>query len=458
MLERLTDWAKSPNRYSFKAQGVNADNRSNGPLRYEDFGEAFRAAFANDGKIASPSVRVAVQHATVYRCAEVRASSIARSRWEIKPEKPGRDRLLRLLNVEPTPLMSGNEYWEWVVNGMDFHGNSVSIIVKDFFGNVVQLIPVPWSDVTVRVTGGKSTIDSTNAGGRLVYRLNSSGITYDQRDILHFKGALSNGVEGVSIIKAGGHNAIAMQQAMDAFAWKFFVGGAQQRFALKPGAAGAKSQQKRDQAAKNFKEKYSRGNDSGDLIVLSENDSELIEIGVNPEDSQLLQARGDGVLDITRAWGVPPQYVNITQGVTTSGSTMVEMNQTFREGTLGTIFSRLEAEVDRKLLRNTGALSSHNTDWLTRGTRMMRAQRHRLELAGMPWTLIDEVREEEGLDPLTDEEREMMVEQMAMMRGAPGMPEDGGSGAAPNEDPNNAGADDDGNPPNNVRRMPTGAN
>jgi HK97 family phage portal protein len=159
-----------------------------------------------------------------------------------------------------------------------------------------------------------------------------------------------------------------------------------------------------DLLKKSFTEKYSGINNAhASPLVLTEG-LEAQEISLSADDAQLLEARQFQVVDIARAFGVPPHMIGETSASTSWGSGIESMSRGFVTYTLQPHLVRIEQELNRKLFpRDPTRFIQFDRDALIEGDSTAQANYFRAALGGPgtgpAWLTVDEVRKQKGFAP-----------------------------------------------------------
>ena len=157
-----------------------------------------------------------------------------------------------------------------------------------------------------------------------------------------------------------------------------------------------------------FRAKYSGMDNAHKLPLVLTEGLTAKEISLSAEDAQLLEARKFQVIDIARAFGVPPHMIGETSASTSWGSGIESMSRGFVTYTLQPHLVRIEQELNRKLFpRATGRFVQFDRDALIEGDSAAQAAYNRAALGGpgtgMGWMSVDEVRKSKGMAPLGGE-------------------------------------------------------
>lgn len=328
-------------------------------------------------------------------CQIYRRDGETRSRVEDHP-------LWYLLNEQPTARWTAASAWARAAQYTMLRGDAFAIIKRDAGARVKEIVPVPWEAVTV----DPLTLDYDS---RNIYLVNDSyrGRAYDQDDILHFPGYGFDGYRSMSVLSWGARQATGNAIAMDQYSGRFFADGAHPSIVLQ--TAGKMNQAQIDQLKTAFVEKYSGlANAHKSPLVLTEGLT-ANAISLNAQDMQLLDARKFQVIDIARAFGIPPHLIGETSGSTSWGSGIESMGRAYVMFTLQTHLRRIEQELNRKLFRNAGTFVEFDRSALLEGDLVAQATFFRAALggpgSGPGWMSPNEVRARKNLEPKTGSDK-----------------------------------------------------
>lgn len=304
--------------------------------------------------------------------------------------------LFYLLNEEPTARFAAASHWEGVSSAQLLRGDGFTYIARNRMGAIKEFIPLPWEAV---VPNRKKTSDSD----RLQYSIqdvNTWGA--DQDDMLHFPGFGFNGLRSKSVIQWAARNAAGNAMAMDEYSGRFFAGGAHPSIVLE--TADKMGDKLKADLREAFAAKYSGVDNAHKLPLVLTEGMKATTLSISAEDAQLLEARKFQVIDIARAFGVPPHMIGETSASTSWGSGIEAMSRAFVTFTLQNHLVRIEQELNRKLFRTAKYFVEFNRAALLEGDSQGQAKYNRAALggpgSGPGWTTVDEVRESKNLPPL----------------------------------------------------------
>lgn len=340
--------------------------------------------------------------AAVYACVQKIAGAIAtlplhvyRTDGDINVRE-ARDDLWYKLNEQPSAQYTAASHWEGVSIAQLLRGDAYTWIRRGMNNSIRELLPLPWGSV--------SPIRQSDGSVRYYLSLPEFSINtwLDSSEILHFPGFGFDGLKSMSVITHAARSAVGNALAMDQYSGKFFENGAHPSIVLT--APGKMSQEQIDKLQNVFISKYSGIENSHRLpLVLTEGLSAK-EISLSAQDAQLLEARKFQVIDIARAFGVPPHMIGETSASTSWGSGIESMSRGFVTYTLQPHLVRIEQELNRKLFpRATGRFIKFDRDALIEGDSASQAAYNRAALGGpgtgMGWMSVDEIRKGKGLAP-----------------------------------------------------------
>lgn len=363
--------------------------------------EAFGVQAGGIGVSAASAMRVSAVAACVGKIAGAVISmplNVYETNGDTKAKLP-KDNLWFLLNEQPSAMYTASSMWEGVVTAQLLRGDAFVLIKRDIRGAVRELLPLPWGCV--------SPVRAPGEGVRYYVNMPTHGIStwFDPSDILHFPGLCFDDttMRSQSVIAAGARSAVGGALAMDQYSQDFFTNGAHPSIILSSDKVMNPEQVSALQTA--FRTKYAGADNFHKVpLVLTEGLSAK-EISISAHDSQLIEARRFSVLDICRAFGVPPHLVGETTGSTSWGSGIESMGRSFVSYTLQPWLTKIENEINRKIFpRNVTRFLRFDRDALIEGDSAAQAAYNRAALggpgSGQGWMCVDEIRKMKGLAPL----------------------------------------------------------
>jgi HK97 family phage portal protein len=364
----------------------------------EQWAEFFGVRPASSG--VAVTVESAKRSAAVYSCTRLIAGAVALLPIPVyeRTSNGGRNKvehdLWWLLNESPYPTLTACSFWEWMLSSMLMRGDGFAQIIRDRNGNPSSLMPIP-----------RECVHVTQRDGHLVYFVSDGESVYGlfDHDVLHFPGYGFDGCKGESVIRYAARQAVGTALAADEYSGTFFANGATPSVVLSypQGVAPTEAQQNylRDQ----FNERHT-GNANHHKPLLMVNGGKVEPVSLNAEDAQLLETRKFQVVEIARAFGVPPHMIGETSASTSWGSGIEQMSIGFVRYTLGPHLRRIEQELNRKLWpRSTRYFAEFNRDGLLAGDSKTESEVISKSLGGpgaQGWMTVNEARRIKNLPPV----------------------------------------------------------
>lgn len=352
--------------------------------------------------------KTAMRISAVYACVSLIAGALSMMSYPIYRRSGGaKERADHpywwLLNEQPCEQWTSAAMWEFVVSQMLLRGDGLCYLDRTIGGEIRSIIPVPRGQWLAKY----EQAPAPGRQGRLRYAIQFEegyrGV--DQADVLHFPGFGFDGECGMSVIQWGARAASGIALRGDEWAGKFFGKGAQPAHAVK--APGEMSPEQQNQFRDAWERAYGGKGPTGRPLILTEG-LDIKELSMTAKDAQMLEARQWQVIDIARAFRVPPHMIGETSSSTSWGSGIEQMGIGFAIYTLGPHIQRIKQELNRKLWpRSEELFVEPDQRALMRGDDKARAEYFKTALGGTQqpgWMTPNEVREKENLAPHDDGE------------------------------------------------------
>lgn len=344
----------------------------------------------------------AMKVSVVYACVRLMAGAIAGLPKAIYERvSDDEDRKVRhdywwLLNERPCSSFSAATMWEYIMTTVLLRGDMICYLVRNRAGVVTAIIPWPRSKVEIIRTQPKDP--RAPAYNTYYFHSEAGSFGAQEDDVLHFAGFGFDGCKSMSVIQWGARSGIGIAIRSDEFAGKFFSSGAQPQFALKtPNKMDPKLQ---DELRDAWVKKYSGTGPNGIPLILTEG-LDVQELTMTAQDAQLLESRQYQVVDIARAFGVPP-FMVAEMGKATYNNTE-NLSVDFVKYTLGPHLVRFEQEMNIKLFRGPRYYTRCNVDGLQRADLAARSTYYKAAIGGTQnpaWMTPNEIRRLENAPPL----------------------------------------------------------
>lgn len=239
----------------------------------------------------------------------------------------------------PHPSATGFELWERVVLCILLHGNAYLVKVQNRAGDVVALLPLDPTSVTVKLShDGIKSFD--------VPSVNGGQTTVGAETILHVPGPSLDGIVGLSPVSTC-REAIGLGLATEEYAARMFGSGAMLGGVLQTDETMTAEQA--DDARRSFREK-TRGLSKAHEVAVLHRGLKFQPITMKADDAQLILSRHFTVEDIARIFGVPPHLLAESEGSTSWGSGLAEQTRGLLTFTLAPLLNRIESRVTAELL------------------------------------------------------------------------------------------------------------
>jgi len=369
--------------------------------------EGMRELFSSFPTAAGAVVndRTALRVSAVYACVRLIAGAIAGLPLPIYERKgESRERAQHdywwLLNERPCSTFSAAAWLEFATMQVLLRGDAIAYMPRNRAGQITAIIPWPRSKVQI-----DRLKDGARDPGRLRYSFQADEGYFgaDQDDVLHFPGLGFDGCQSMSVIQWGARAGIGIAIKGDEYAGQFFGEGAKPEVALKmPGKMSPGAQEDFRQA---WLAKYGAAEGMGARkipLILTEG-IDVKELTMSAEDAQIIQTRQWQVIDIARAFGVPPFMVGETEKQSSFGSGIEHMGLGFVRYTLRPHLRRFQQELNAKLFRTDRYFTEFNVDGLQEGDSKAQAEYFGKALGGpgaQGWMVVNEVRRLKNLPPV----------------------------------------------------------
>lgn len=307
-----------------------------------------------------------------------------------------------MFNEQMCDRFSAAVGWEFIMTQSLLRGDGVAYMVRDtrYSQKVTQIIPVP-----------RGQVDIIRIGPRLVYRIQDQladgtwgSFVAGQEDVLHFSGFGFNGVHGMSVIQWGARQAVGIAIKADEHAGSAFASGASMQYAVKLPAGKTMTATQQDDFRAAWVAKYGSGVGVSKVPLILTEGLDVAELSMTSKDAQLLESRQFQVIDIARAFGIPPHMLAETSGSTSWGSGIEQMSLGFVKWAMRPHLQRWQQEINRKLFPKLDRyFCEFNVDGHMEGDSTAQAAYFGKALGGpgaQGWMTVNEVRRLKNLPPI----------------------------------------------------------
>ncbi len=306
-----------------------------------------------------------------------------------------------LFNERPCSTILASSWAEKIEIDKHLRGNSYAWIRRNpKSGTIKEIVPMPWSGTIVERR------QNTMGDAWFEYSFNDGLITKGALDIdvLDFANFGLDPTTGraQSTIAQAAKNAAGNALAMSEYSGAFFKNGSHQSIVLETDKR--MTQDQRDFVRDQYVQKYSGlPNAHRYPLVLAEG-MKAKDVTISAQDAQLLEARKFEVIDIARAFGVPPHLIGETSASTSWGSGLEEMTRAFVQLTILPAAVRREQEINSKLYGTAKNFAQFDRRLMYAVTLKSMAEYYRAAIggpgSGPGWMTVDEVRSEDNRTPM----------------------------------------------------------
>lgn len=331
---------------------------------------------------------------TVWACVQVLAQTISTlplnlyQRTEAGGKTPRLDHALDgLVSFKPNPEMTAQQFLSTVMMHLGLWGNAYAEIERDGAGRPIAIWPIaPWRVYVRRVAGVLCYDVVLVAGGTARLK---------PEDMLHFRGLATDGVVGLSPIRAG-CEAIGLGLAAQVSAGKFFANDSHPSGILATPA-------KLDSAARTrLREAWEEGHKglgNNHRVAILDADLKWTSTSIPAADAQLIEQRKLTREDIAQMYRMPQHKVGIMERSTNNNIEQQAIE--FATDTIKPWAVNIEQELRAKLLRpaERALFFYFDLDNMLRGDAIARATYY---TNGIQWGWLspDEARSRENMNPI----------------------------------------------------------
>lgn len=336
----------------------------------------------------------AMRLSAVYASVRVLAETVASLPLHLY-KKEGRVRTLvtdhpayKLLHDQPNTEMTSFQWREVMMTYIALWGNGYSQITRDRSGRLTGLWPISPTRVT----------PERDKAGNIRYKINkgASTVYLPADEMLHIPGLGFDGLVGLSPIGMA-RQAIGLSLAAEKFGSRFFGSGTNMGAVLKHPSTLSKAAQER--LADQINERHKGGDKSHGVLILEE-DMDIMNVSIPPEDSQFIETRKFQVSEIARIFRVPPHLIGDLDRSTYSN--IEHQSMEFVQHTIRPWLVRWEQQLNMKLFRNSDIYPEFKVDGLLRGDIEGRYKAYATARQN-GWMSPNEIRELENMNPLPPE-------------------------------------------------------
>lgn len=352
---------------------------------------SWAALGGNIGYASALSARAAENLSTVLACVEAIATALAYVPANVYRRDENGNRVevdhpvSRLSRNGVSEAMTWPDFIEHLLASALLNGNGLAAIERNGNGRLAGFKWIPWQHVTVaELSTGRLAFDVADGRGGRVVR-------YLQGDVIHLRARTDDGLVGRSVLSRAAETVSAVNSAQT-ISRKFMDNGMQPSAVFEtPSASGSEAHSR---LRAKLESQHQGAERAGNAMILS-GGLTYKQVSLSPEDSELLESRKFGVVEICRLFRVPPPIVQAYEN-----NTFTNANQAgiwFATYCLGPWARKLQAEFARTVLP-TGLELELDLSSFLQGDPKTRWETHKIAVDSGVLD-ADEVREIEGYNP-----------------------------------------------------------
>lgn len=398
----------------------------------------------------------AMQVSSVYSCVKILSEDLAKLGAALftgdrkgKSTKVSTHYLAKLLN-KPAPWLTWFEFCCFMQAAVLLRGNGYAVIVRDNKGVPQMLVPINPDRVALwEAPDGELFYMVTRSGLHEMAVLRKEPLLIHSDDIFHLKALSLNGLLGLSPISMA-RESIGLSIAQEQLASRWAGNGARPSGVLQTKQRLAPDTAKR--LADDWKTLHSGTMNAGKVAVL-EQGLEWKALAMSSVDMEFLASRQFQLTEIARIYRVPMHMLGAVEA--SRGTGITQQAQEYLNYSLSTWIEMWEQRVSFTFdLPDAGLFLAFDVDRLLKADITTRYGANRLALGGTGWRTINQVRADEGEEPVPDGDEVFRPVNTAplssdIFQGMPGDPDpkDAPNPSGPGSDQTGAGAPGAGKPP-----------
>jgi HK97 family phage portal protein len=270
-------------------------------------------------------------------------------------ETADNDPLYAILHDAPNDELTSFDWRKGMMANVLLRGRAVSFIERNKAGRVMNIWPLDPASLTIKRAEGRKLYDYQDGSRKVTYKASEViDLTFMLRPdgLTHFD----------PIAKLRGPVGLAL--ALDDYARKFFANGGVPPLVL-TGSVPSPSAAAR--AASDVNQAIRDANAERRNVLIMPAGHELKPVGIDPQKSQMTEARQFQIEEIARIYGIPPVFLqDLTHG-TFSNTEQQDLNLV--KHLIAQWVKKIEQEFNLKLFspRNNSKFVEFNLDGLLRG-------------------------------------------------------------------------------------------
>lgn len=283
---------------------------------------------------------------TVYRCVDLISDSVAvlplktyqldaqgfKREYKEHPAYP-------ILDLEPNEDMTRYVFFKTLMASVLLTGNGYAYIERDYSLNILQLIYIPSTQVSIVYITDKKGIM------RKRYQVVGFKELVEPRDMIHVLNFSYDGIMGVSTLTHA-RQTINISTSTEEHAAGFFKSGASVSGILTY-EGGRLDKKQKDEIYQIWEERTNPVTGRPNGVAILEKNMTYQPISISPKDSQFIESRMFNVVDICRFFSVSP--IKVFDLSKSSYSTVEATQLQYLTDTVLAVITKIEQEINRKV-------------------------------------------------------------------------------------------------------------
>lgn len=272
-----------------------------------------------------------------------------------------------LFNEQPNSDSNAALLWEQIVKRKVLCSRAYARIIRKSGGRSItidEIVFTPNEQVQV-----EEVWDPAARRKRILrYLVRDGAYTYGvlPEDMLDFRSQPAPGYPQMSEALYSAREAVGIVLAVEQYCSKFFANGGMPRTVLSYPAGVAPDEKQQALIRDAWIKKYGGADNAGLPLILG-NGGKAEKLSFTAEEAQMLEARKFQVIEIARAFGVPPFMIGETEKTSAWGTGIESMGQGFIRYALSQHITSIEQEINRKVFRTTRHFVDFDEEALARG-------------------------------------------------------------------------------------------
>lgn len=285
---------------------------------------------------------------------------------EIKPHR--RHKLYRLLHA-PNDYQDSFQFFEQLTLSLVLTGNAYVVLVRNFRGDVVSMVPVKTTRVTIVEASDGELFFQVQRNGRFEERmLRGMPHAIPERDIMHVKLMSLDGIVGVSPV-AQARETLGLAMASEKYQAKLLANGAKPGGVLEHPKTLSTPAYDRLQAF--WRNKHEGLDNAGSNPILEEGMT-WKQLGMTSVDAEFMASRRFTVEEICRIWRMPPHMIGDLSRSTNNN--IAHQGTEYLTNTLTPLLERIERAFDKAFELADDEEIWFDTEGLIRGDALTQAR------------------------------------------------------------------------------------